>query len=237
MARTWTAQSDYSAHRIDYPSSVGLLYEQTAATIALWFKSPTGPTSGAWPTALQNYGAFNRHVTIQMPANDQGKIKLVWRAASGLAEALTSTRYDDDTWYRAGFVRRNSSPYIEIFINGSSVASSTTDPGTGSDALIERAIGNSSEEGAFPLSGWNGALARIGIWQGLTLTPTQIDSFLLNRTYPNGTAPDLHMELLGESPEPDWSGNARDGTVVGTSAVNHPPLARLPTRYSIYFTG
>lgn len=235
MARSFGNQVAHTTDKVVYPTSTGILYNQTAASVVCWFKRPTAPTSGEFPRLFLNYGAFNREVYIQMIASSgatQGKLMCQWRA-TGISEiSASTTRWDDDAWHWLLYVRRSTSPYTELYIDGVSDGSNTTDPGTSSTALIaaECMIGNSSEEGILSSSGWGGSIARVGVFTGITLTVDQAKAFLFGGQYPQ--TPALWLEMLGAGTA-DYSPNQRSATVTGTALADHPWAARFANRHGI----
>ena len=71
----------------------------------------------------------------------------------------------------------------------------------------------------------NGACADVAVWN-ITLSPTQISSLASGeRANTIGANANLggYWPILGQSPEPDKSGNGYNGTLTGTTVVAGPP--------------
>ncbi len=225
MSRTLPNQTADTADKIDFSGSAALLYNQTNATLMCWFRRPTAPTSGNFVRIFTQKAAFNIAVTVEMLGNggaDDGKVQVVWRTPSGSVVFNCATAWDDDNWHTLVLVRNSSSPFVEIFIDGVSDGSSTTDPTTDATNPTEEMWGNGGSLSA----GWGGELARCAFIAGTSLSIKDADAFLLNGKIPaSGLSHWLEMGL--GAPEPDWSGNKVNGVVTGTSIASHPDVPRI----------
>jgi len=109
-----------------------------------------------------------------------------------------------------------------IYVNGTSVSITEAQAPSGSvnadtAALV---IGNTSAEDRT----WNGRHAEFCIYNRI-LSADEIKTLYKfgPRKVPGGLV--LYIPLIGASPEPDFSGNALNGTVTGTSVADHAPVA------------
>jgi len=197
-----------------------ILYNQTAASIMCWFKHSTASSSGTFHELYFQQGAFNKHVKVEIivGGGNQGKMQFDYRTPTANPIVISSGTVDDGAWHRLLCVRRNASPFEEMYIDGVSVGSSTTDAGTDATALTDTLWGQSIGLD----SSFGGSLARCALLSGVTLTPSQADAFLYFGILP-GAALSQWLEMIGVSPEPDWSGNGLAGTLTATSIGNNPP--------------
>lgn len=229
MARAFTSQS---TPRITIATAASLL-DVTNASIMCWFKHTTGPTSGEGPRIYEEFTAFDITINVLMrsDAANQGKIECMWRTPAGVPIVTSPGRWDDDVWHRLLVVRRSTSPFLELYLDGASQATSTTDPGT--DATIgEIQVGNKAD-GVYDAS-WGGSIARFFTIER-AMTAAEADGFLIGGLMPPGQG-EVYLELMGGSPEPDWSGRVRNGTLTGTTFADHAPCASpmWVARYSRY---
>ena len=221
MARTFANQT---SDRIDYSGSAPILYNQTNASVMAWFKRGTAATSGRFHAIFIQQAAFNEVVNIQMATGDganEGRLSVLWRTPSNLASFVSANAFDNDAWHWVLFVRNSSSPYVELFVDGVSEGSSTTDPGTDASNPTDEYWGNDNAE----LGSFGGELARCAFVAGTSLTVEQARSFMFGGFLP---VPMSNLiEMVGGSPEPDWSGVGNNGAVTNTSVADHPPIAPL----------
>lgn len=196
-----------------------ILYNQTAASIFFWFNVPSVGVSINW-FLLDQQGAFNKRVDIfidgiSAPAH---KITVGWRTPTANATFSSTTSWDDGLWHRALVVRRNSSPYTQLYVDGVSDGSQTTDPTT--DATAASTGQKWGQNASASTQGLTGSLARCGFIAGVALTPQEADNLLYRGRC--GRKLDQWLEMAGMSTERDWSGNGLDGTVSGTTVVSGP---------------
>lgn len=215
--------ADQTTDRIDFAGTAPVLYNQTNATILAWFKRGTAPSSGGWPTIFFELAAFNKKVSIFMIAGgvDQAKLDAAWRTPTANVSITSTNTFDDDAWHRLCFVRNSSSPFIELFVDGVSEASSATDPSTDATDPTTEFWGNNNNTNA----SFGGELARCAFVAGTSLAIQDAESFLL--TARTVVKMDHWIEMIGSSPEPDWSGNGNNGTVTAAVAADHIPVGPI----------
>src|SRR5262249_57134516 len=93
-------------------------------------------------------------------------------------------------------------------------------------AITNTAFANSSVQlGRTNTTLWKaGRVAEFALWPGVTITAAEAKS-LASGASPLNVHPDglgLYLPLLGDSPEPDYSGGRHSATLTGTSIANHP---------------
>lgn len=222
MARNFSgASTDRAAW-----SSGPILYEQTAFSILCWIRRPTitGAATGGNRHFFIQHANFNHFVKLFFRRrSDQGTTGVIVgtvRATTNVNVVSTNT-FDDDAWHRVLLIRRSSGNYVELYVDGTSEASSATDPGTDAGTPTDQYWGNNDLED----EGLGGDVARAAFLSGVALTPQQADSFLYTGKWPVGI--DQWIEMSGGSPESDWSGNSLNGTLTGTTIADHAP-AQFP---------
>lgn len=197
-----------------------ILYNQTSASIFGWFKN-----SGV----AANKHLFNQRAgwpnIFQFELMSTGAVR-GWVLGNNYGGS--STTFGDGAWHRFLMVRRPASLFVEGYVDGGSEFSTASDPGTNSSSPTTQVWGNSDVGNM----GFGGDLARCGFISGVALTIQQADSFLYTGRWPDLL--DQWLEMFGESPEPDWSGNGLNGTVTGTTIVDHAP-AGPPFGFDIGF--
>lgn len=198
-----------------------ILYNQTAASIMCWFRHGTASASGTFHMIFFHQAAFNKDVKCSIVAGgaNQGKIEVNWRTPTGNVTIDSSGTVDDGAWHRLLLVRRNASPFVELYVDGTSVGSSATDPATDATAITDQFWGQAADLA----SSFGGSLARCATLAGVTLTPAQADSFLYFGVLP-GAQLSQWLEMMGGSPEPDWSGAGLAGTLTATTIGDNPPM-------------
>jgi len=121
--------------------------------------------------------------------------------------------------------RNSSSPFTEAWIDGVSVGSETTDPTTASPTLTTEVWGTTGGGSGSWGSDSNGLLARCAFWSGTAVPFNDAESFLNSARW--DVKPSSWLELLGDSPERDYSGNGITGALTGTAVAEHPPVGPI----------
>jgi hypothetical protein len=98
----------------------------------------------------------------------------------------------------------------------------------------QNGIGVDNCDSASNIQFWDGSIADIAVWQGIVLTQTEITG-LSKGTRPKDVRPGnikAYWPLYGlQSPEPDLSGLANNGTLTGTASAFGPPYAPFTPRW------
>ena len=212
MARSFASQT---SDQVAVPDYAGLL-QYSSASILAWFKRAAAPTSGANLTIYQELLPDVAEIFINMlatPGADNGALEVAWEGT--LRASFTSTNlFDDDLWHWLLLVRRSSGTFVELYVDGVSEGSSATNPGT-------NATSKTIKWGGQLNSSFGGRLARCAAF-ARTLDINEARTFAFGRP-PSGSV-DFYHEMMGGSPEPDWSGNGRNGTLTATTVADHAPI-------------
>jgi Concanavalin A-like lectin/glucanases superfamily len=132
------------------------------------------------------------------------------------------------TWYNLSFTITSGGTgtgYVNGAVDGGPAAGGGPVAGDGSDVNI----GNDGQTAG---RNWTGALADFAIWN-VVLSAAEILA-LANGARPGTVRPKSLVAWLPlggfQSPEPDLSGNAFNGTLTGTNPAFGPPLMRMSLR-------
>lgn len=215
MARSFNGTSDF----IDV-GSASVLNITGAFTSSIWLF----PTSLA--TFNQVYSKNNGNSTYwQCYIASGGQVHAQLDGAS-LGNVISTNSISTNVWSHIA-IARDGSNNVHIYINGADAGGSATGSNgstTGQDLTIGKDIVNSRF--------WTGTLADFAIWT-TNLSTLEIAG-LAEGVRPIRTRP---QSLIGwwpldglQSPEPDLSGSANNGTLTGTSSAFGPPIG-LSTRY------
>jgi len=217
MARSFASQG---SDQISFGAGNGL-NSVTAASLLVWFKHAGAPTSGNWLGIYSEWADFNDIISVSMKTTndaDNGKLYCLWRTPTEITDFTSATAWDDGLWHWLLLVRRTSGNYTELYVDGVSEASQATDPST---SATSKTIDWGFDNDAGANASFGGSLAR-GMGFTRTLTVEEAKSYAFGRP-PLGSVQFYH-ELIGASPEPDWSGNVRSGTLTGTAVADHAPV-------------
>ena len=216
LARSFNGSSD----RIDVGNSSTL----NPATISVscwvyWTGTYFGGAGEQWFMARDDNSlgrAFALGLTGGVPA-----LKLQINGALGGNFGGDAGNVPANTWTRVTFTGNSASGYIcYVGSNAGSAQGSGTAMNTTTGDVT---IGSRTYSG---FQGWvNGSIADPAIWNTI-LTPTQIANLAAGqRANTIGANANLvnYLPILGQSPEPDKSGNSNNGVLTGTSIVAGPP--------------
>jgi len=198
----------------------------SALTVSWWVFSSTLPS----PATLAALSWDNAAQAIYLSGSSY-PLKVF--AAGGTPGGSTAAIINQNTWYNiiwAQTVSSGAGTYT-IYLNGSSVFS---DNGSLVNGFASGSrtwnVGNIVPTGTNPL---NGYMADMAVWSTV-LSGTELAA-LANGARPSTIRPTL---LLGwwpmggyQSPEPDLSGKANNGTLVGTNLAFGPPLMQFTPRW------
>ena len=216
MARTF---GDLTTDKIQWSGGISVR-SQTAASVVLWFRLGNIATNDHG--MFVDYADFDNIALLVIQS--AGQLYGLFRTPSGLADVTATGPWDDGAWHRAALVRRNASPYLELYVDGVSQASSTDDPGTSATAATNTSWGNINPEVAN--SGFGGELARCAFIAGTALTVAEADRFLFTGhiDYPLTQ----WLEMDGMALEWDRSGNLLHGTPVDAVGRTIDPPSIVP---------
>jgi Concanavalin A-like lectin/glucanases superfamily len=217
MARSFNGSSDQIV-----VSGVPSLTAGHAQCMSCWLMWPTTPSS--YKGIVQLYGTG--HYLLYTNGN---KLAIY---LTGISIDPTTTALVANTWYHIG-VTCDGTTTLNIYLNGS--LDSTTTVGAGSFGITGPANSNSAIGNDIVNAGrfLNGTIADVAFWDGVYLTATEILALSKGaRPYtirPQNLRAWWPLDGL-QSPEPDLSGNASNGTLTGTSSAFGPPLMRMSLR-------
>ena len=164
-------------------------------------------------------GAGTANHDWMLGKTDDSGPKLRARANRVSVTTFGSTTLPTAAWFHALLTYSNG--VVTLYLNGSADGSDTHGSGNLPNNSNAVYIGNQ------PTSTSNapdGRIAEVGIWSRV-LTDNEIAS--LARGTPPSRFPDsleLYQPLGHGSPEPDYSGKLRNGTVTGAVVADHPPM-------------
>lgn len=166
---------------ITLPSSETIL-NSLAYSIAFWFKVPS--KSGEGHTFHEESGSqFDRDTATYVAPTDANFVtpsKLVHRyRADGGGSMESATDFDDDQWHKALIVRRAADDF-EMFVDGNSEATNTTDWGVNFGETPDIFLGTNSG-GTWACTG---SMARLAVWVGDVLTWSEANTFLTTAVWP-----------------------------------------------------
>lgn len=220
MARTF---ADNTSDKVAWTGGP-ILYNQTAGAVLCWVKRAAITASGGFRIFFRQYAAFNKHVELAFSDGTSGptvgKIQAFWRTPTGTGQIDGATRFDDDAWHRVALIRKSSSPYVNLVIDGVSDGTQTSDPGQSSTAIAANRWG-SNNEGGSDVSSLGGSMARCALISGTTPTIAQTETFLKLGLL-SGITFSQWLEMGLASPEADWSGGGLPGTVTAATVGANP---------------
>lgn len=187
--------------------------------VICWFNSPDNAAGSNFANIYDEVdNAVEVIFSLQM--NQLGRVRAFYRPGGFGQPSLSldsADGLDDSLWHWAFFSSRTTSDH-EFYIDGVSVATSTT------------AITNSQTHNRVDFGGngtatlpSGGLLARLMTFD-FALTLGEAKSLAYGRLV---RKPHLYWECGIGSPEPDWSGNGLNGTVTGASVGAHCPTPRV----------
>lgn len=212
--------------RLTVPASAGLL-GQTQYSIYVEFKAPTHNSNRV---LYAEAAGSNQQIAARI--NASGLLECAYQTPSGIASMASTTRVDDNMWHRLSFVRRGLSSF-ELFVDGASVARSTSAPGTDSTPTAP-SIGNWSSSLGRADEPAMSSIRRVVLVAGYDMTSVD-DGKLWNNGSAGGPPPStgtVNLDLLpgsgGAGSDSDVSKNRYTCAVSGPAvAVEAQPLAAL----------
>lgn len=217
MARSFNGTSD----RIGFAGIAGLgaLVANGAFTLSVWLFQTS---HGTRQSALADWNSAGSAQSIDVEVNASNVIGWNVGINSSNVITLTGVTASLSTWYN-----------VILTYDGSTVAKASVNGALQTNTYAQnRSLPNGTtltlgRGGAFNSLFFAGRLADLVIWKGVVLTANQIKAIAAGAnpvmTNPGGIV--LYLPLLGaDSPEPDYSGSRRSGTLTGTATALHPPV-------------
>lgn len=196
-------------------SSAASVMDSNTASILCQFKASTA--TGANRRIYSEFNASNEQVFLRITTTEV--LILFWRTPTAIVNITGTTTVNDNAWHRVLAVRRADNDF-ELFLDEASEGTDTNAPGTIS-TITEILWGNRGE-GAYN-EDLDGDLARCMTFE-VALSPDEAKGILLGiGTRASRWPPEQWIEMWGFSPEPDLSGNGRNGTVTDTTVTDHCP--------------
>ncbi len=188
-------------------------------TMAIW-ANPDSEGEGGIGRAFSLFQSATSRVEFIFQTGGINQPQLV--LALGTTQTLSGANNDmpNGEWNHWAVRFRTSDNYKDIVKNGAVLNSNTFDPGT-------TAISATMHIGANLTSGSNdydGKLAMFMWWNYfLSLDEIKMAMYGMRQKVQPANLK-MFLPMWGnQSPEPDWSGNNRHGTVVGAIRADHPP--------------
>lgn len=132
-----------------------------------------------------------------------------------------------NTWmFYACVVNSTSVHFLTMTAAGVLVTANISNSSAFAGTPAEGAIGADYNSAGTGRQDWmNGQLAQCACWIGTALTDSELRAYAWTGAQAVSVAkPTCFWPILGNSPEPDYSGGQHSGTVVGTTVSNHPPI-------------
>lgn len=219
MARSFNGSND----KITLPAAVAV---PTGISISIWIY-PTSASSG--------YGG----IILRRNAGGQGVWSIFLKSTSKLAYYFANNgvaidpgtaTLSNNSWNHLA-VTYDNSVGLKTFVNGASDGTAAVGGNLSNDASQNPLVGFDSSNTGFP-----GRLADACLWN-ITLTSGEISALSQGarpfNIRPSGIIGYWPIDGL-QSPEPDLSGNANNGTLTGTSSAAGPPIMLFTPRWPAF---
>lgn len=223
MARAFTG-----ADHIDCATSGDTTYDDRSSfTITAWVYSATGQATDFNRIISKRDGGTGLGWNFGNDRAAFSSTSLTFRVSGGTEAVASATGIlTADTWVfvacsydRTTHVPKIYSAGVSGVVAEPSYESQVTGATESSDAGGELVIGARNTTGS---SGWTGRIADVRFFDGIRLSVNELNNVMRGAI----VRPDTMIgwwELLGQSPEPDWSNSKKHGTVTGATSVDHPP--------------
>jgi hypothetical protein len=210
------------------------------ASFSYWMYIPTSvPASEAQPFGEgSQLDGTQQWYSVVSASGSANKVLVHWWQSVPLNHdvvVVCGTTLSANTWYNVVGTYNGASALAYIYLNGSYCNFSGTGlgvlacAGSGCSDVPDVCFGGyagTGDPGTCSNPTFPGIVAEAAVWN-VELTPPEAES--LGTVCPervHGTALIGYWPLYGaHSPEPDLSGNVKNGTVTGTSVANHAPCA------------
>jgi Concanavalin A-like lectin/glucanases superfamily len=225
LARSFNGTSDFIY------SAPGALITNVPLTFACWFQTSTaGPAilmfacNGASPSDATTASQFEPVLCVN---NDSNKLQGGWfDLSTGHEEVIGSSAVNDGGWHHALITIPNGGN-LQLYLDGASLGTvSVPSPQQRATQLF---LGDGTGATWPNLNAghnyFNGNMADPAVWNTV-LNSTQISNLASGqRANTIGANANLvgYWPILGQSPEPDKSGNGNNGVLTGTTVVAGPP--------------
>jgi len=218
MSRNFNGSSDY----INIGSNT---VPKPPMTVFSWIKIPTFAVEGKIIARWDDSGS-NSHFLLN--TNTDSTIGFIVKNSSDLNRwGRKSGTLSTGIWYAVAGVSDNIGlTGVKVYINGVAYSNVWVDDDIGTNANSTQLTLGAGQDGASMINHFNGVMAETAIWNVL-LTDNEI-AMLSRGICPVRVRPanlySYHPLYGASSPEVDLSGNLRNGTVTGTTQVDHPSI-------------
>ena len=139
-------------------------------TMACWFNSNDATIEQGLINIVDKDGPANPRWMLQIRGASVGDPIRLASEPSGFASVITTTGYSANTWHHACGIE-NSQTNRNVYIDGGSKGTDTTDPGAVSGTPDRTAIGRQMD--STPNAPMSGSIAEVGIWN-VALTDAEV---------------------------------------------------------------
>lgn len=197
-------------------SSAAQVLNLSAFAFICWFR--TSASSG-YREIYTGESNFNEQWYFRV--NTGNTVEFWYRTPTAFLTITSAGTYNDGAWHWALVLRRGSADF-QVYIDGSSIGTSTNNPGT-ITVTPSVALGNWNSGTGIGDENFNGDLARcILIPQAVEVEEASGIAYSGRCRFPVRFWHEL--DIPGSS-VPDWSSNQYTGTVTNTTLADHPPIA------------
>jgi len=220
MARSFNGSSDY----VSLGTSTGLV-PASHVTVAAFVKSSSLSGDHA---ILQRWGAgADSNWIYLLETTGTNVLFAIREVTSSYGIATGTTALSTGSWIHLAGTYDGSN--VKAWINGTADATAPLTGGLNTSSNIATEIGRESDATKY----FSGTIAEACVFNA-ALSSAQLKGLAAGAN-PFLVAPGTvigYWPLWGNSPEPDYSGNRRSGTVTGTTIVDHAPVSAglLPGR-------
>jgi hypothetical protein len=217
MARSFNGSSDVI-------QTSAISFTDANLTASAWVKVSAFPAAYSLVISGFNSGATGAVFAIYVKSS--GKLAMYYNNSSSSYDGTGTNTLSLNTWYHLLFLG-TSSTFISGYVNGSFDANGNTNyPSINCGSILAGASGSAGQY-------LNGSIADFAVWK--TVLSTSEILALANGARPGSIRSGL-LELWWpfdgiQSPEPDFSGLARNGTLTGTTLAFGPPVMMFTPRW------
>ncbi len=204
----------------------------TQLCLSAWINIPSDPTTQFTIIANSDNAGTQRNYAFDYRAGSPFALLLSNTVGGSFGILSVTITLSHNTWYHVGVtVDWTTNPWIcKIYVNGVSQTVNASGVTTGiPDVSTTGGIGTLPPLGVAP---FNGNIADAAVWNGVLLTQGEMTALSLGARPFNIRAPSRYFPLDGlQSPEPDLSGSAQNGTLTGTALAAGPPVMQFTPRW------
>lgn len=191
-------------------------------TLSLWMLLPTNPTVERVAVISASPITAGNSFDLEPRDSNAGVGSMTMRGSPGFW-VDTYPQPTASVWHHYLCTFNRATPLNTLYIDGAPITLTTRLHNAG-------AYGNFTNQAWFvmqyPANSWfvAGTLAELCVWGGFTPSAAQAKALAAGAN-PLSVRPDsivAYLPLLGDSPEPDYSGGRHSATLTGTTVAPHP---------------